>query len=114
MDIRRKEKKREEKRVTTIKTIMLMNTCPTDHNAEQKYDSDKQCSQNQWFLWNTNGAFSTSHSIRRALPAMSLNSAPGAGERIKVAAIPKSASLSDERRKGSVYVQTRLPDFGHS
>jgi hypothetical protein len=43
-----------------------------------------------------NGAFSTSHSIKRALPAMSLNSAPGAGDRIKVAVIPKSASLSDD------------------
>lgn len=43
----------------------------------------------QWvlFLWNMNGAFSTSHSIKRALPAMSLNSAPGAGDHIKVAVI---------------------------
>ena len=30
-------------------------------------------------------AFSTSHSTQRALPAMSLNSAPGSGERMSVA-----------------------------
>lgn len=33
----------------------------------------------------TRGAFSTSHSMQSALPAMSLNSAPGSRERISVA-----------------------------
>src|SRR5258707_15657298 len=33
----------------------------------------------------TTGAFSTSHSIKRALPAISLNSAPGSLDRINVA-----------------------------
>jgi hypothetical protein len=75
--------------------IMPMDTPLT---PEQKYNSDKQCSHDQLllFLWNMNGAFSTSHSIKRALPAMSLNSAPGAGDRIKVAVIPKSATLSHD------------------
>lgn len=35
--------------------------------------------------WNTAGAFPTNHSIKRAFPAISLNSAPGSRDLINVA-----------------------------
>jgi hypothetical protein len=47
------------------------------------------------------GAFSTSHSMVRALPAMSLNSAPGFRERIKVAAGEQAVSNTQWLRKRS-------------
>ena len=70
-------------------------------STKQRYNTDKRCSDDQLvlFLWNMNGAFSTNHSIKRALPAMSLNSAPGAGDHIKVAVISKSATHSIDKQR---------------
>ncbi len=52
------------------------------------------------------GAFSTSHSMVSALPAMSLNSAPGLRERIRVAAAA-GCERQGKTRGINTYVRTR-------
>lgn len=72
-----------------------------------------ECSEDQLvlFLWNMNGAFSTSHSTNSAFPAMSLNSAPGAGDRINVAVMFKLAILYHDRSEVLVLRPNTTPRF---
>ena len=63
--------------------------------------------------WNTTGAFSTSHSMKRAFPAISLNSAPGSRDLINVA-IAKALAIVQLSELQPTYAQIRLLNYVQS
>jgi hypothetical protein len=63
---------------------------------------------------NTAGALSTSHSTDTALPAISLNSAPGSGDRMRVAMVDTSAMNILSKKMLVTHDQIRHLDFGNS
>ena len=63
--------------------------------------------------WNTAGAFPTNHSIKRAFPAISLNSAPGSRDLINVA-ITKALAIVQLSELQLTYAQIRLLNYVRS